>query len=87
MTEAQKRDARIPLAIMFAAALQTAAVIFWVGAASERLDQLEQRLEAHRDVSARLARLEEKAVMAQVGMDRIEAKLNRALEDPERPRR
>ncbi|MEL7027674.1 MAG: hypothetical protein AAGL49_00350, partial [Pseudomonadota bacterium] len=56
--------------------VQTAAVLVWVGSASERLKQMEGRLGGHPDLIERTARLETEVVYIRRSLDRIEAKLD-----------
>lgn len=71
-----KIDARITLAFVLTLALQLAAGFLWAGRASERLDELEQRLNDQQPVAERLARLETRADEAHAALERIEQRLD-----------
>ena len=65
--------------VVVALGLQTAGALIWAGAAGERLDQIERRLDDQAALSApvaeRLARLEEHAVHTRASLARIETRL------------
>ena len=69
-------DRKISIGVLVALAFQTAGVLIWSGAASERLKQLEDRMQANADNTERLARLEEHATYTRVALDRIERRLD-----------
>ncbi|MFW6412674.1 MAG: hypothetical protein ACOC0V_00925 [Oceanicaulis sp.] len=69
-------DRKITLGVVVALALQTSGALIWAGAASERLDQLEDSAEAGAGANERLARLEEHAAYTRAALDRIERRLN-----------
>ena len=53
-------DKRIPVAIIFSICVQTAGVIWWGATTSERLTNLERRVEASSPQADRLTRVEVK---------------------------
>lgn len=77
-----KIERTLTLGVIVALALQTGGALIWAGAAGERLDQMERRLNDQASVSApvneRLARLEAHAVNARASLERIERKLDEA---------
>ncbi|MGJ3231320.1 MAG: hypothetical protein ACFE0P_05950 [Oceanicaulis sp.] len=75
-TQVWRIDRKITLGVIIALALQTSGALIWAGAASERLDQLENRAEAGAAANERLARLEEHAAHTRAALDRIERRLN-----------
>lgn len=70
----------LTLGVILAMALQTGGALIWAGAAGERLDQMERRLDeqgiASAPVNERLARLEAHAVNVRASLERIERKLD-----------
>lgn len=68
-------DRSITLGVILALTLQTAGALMWAGAANERLDQLETRVEASAPVAERLARLEAHAAYSRAALERIERRL------------
>ncbi len=74
-------DRRLPIALIFAIAVQTGAGLIWAGAAGERIRQLEDQSLLSRDMSERLVRVEEQIGFARVTLDRIERKLDRQASD------
>ena len=70
----------LTLGVIVALALQTGGALIWAGAASERLEQMERRVDDQAALSApvneRLARLEAHAVNARGSLERIERKLD-----------
>jgi hypothetical protein len=75
-----KIERTLTLGVMLALSVQTGGALIWAGAASERLEQMERRLDAQDMVSGpvneRLARLEAHAVHASASLERIERKLD-----------
>ena len=75
-----KIERKLTFGVIVALALQTGGALIWAGAAGERLDQMERRLDAQDLVSGpvneRLARLEAHAVHAGASLERIERKLD-----------
>ena len=67
-----KFDRSIGMALMVTVALETAAAIFWVGAAEARLADLERDHMVNTDVSVRLARLEGETAIMRESLRRIE---------------
>ena len=74
--EPWRLDRNLSLGVLLALALQTSGALIWAGAASERLAQLEDQVEAQAGTNERLARLEEHAAYTRVTLDRIERGLN-----------
>jgi type II secretory pathway component PulM len=70
----------LTLGVIVALALHSAGALIWAGAASERLDQIERRLDDQTalatPVAERLARLEEHAVHTRESLARIEDRLD-----------
>ena len=71
MNDAVKLDRRVPIAVVLTLVAQTGAGLMWVGAADERLSQVEQAGSAER-----LARLEEQVIAMRVTVERVERKLD-----------
>jgi hypothetical protein len=71
MTETLKLDRRVPIAVVLTLVAQTGAGLMWVGAADERLSQVEQA-----GSPERLARLEEQVIAMRVTVERVERKLD-----------
>lgn len=71
-------ELRVSIAIGAAILVQSALVLIWAGAASERLAQLERRSELNMQMIERTARLEEQVRYMSATLDRIEAKIDRA---------
>ncbi len=69
--------------VVIALAVQSAGALIWAGAAGERLDQIERRLDEQDALSVpvaeRLARLEEHAVHTRASLNRIEQRLDAQL--------
>ena len=69
--------------VVIALAVQSAGALIWAGAAGERLNQIERRLDEQDALSVpvaeRLARLEEHAVHTRAGLTRIEQRLDAQL--------
>ncbi|WP_407949543.1 hypothetical protein [Parvibaculum sp.] len=70
-------DRRVPLAVIVAIVMQSAAALIWAGAANERLAGLETRTERIGELVERTARLEEQAKAANAALGRIEERLGR----------
>lgn len=72
-------DKRVPLALMFALATQTAAAVWWASAQSARLEQTEVRVAALEAQKAgeRLAVLESRIGDVKLQLNRIEEKIDR----------
>lgn len=70
---------RVAAGLIVAVVIQMVTALLWAGAAAQRLDQLESRLErlAYLEVSA--ARLEEQSAHLRAALARIEDKLDSAL--------
>ena len=72
---------RVNIAIGAAIIVQTAFVLVWAGAASERLAQLESRAEQNVEIIERTARLEEQARFMSNALRRIETKLDHVVSE------
>lgn len=71
-------ELRVSIAIGAAILVQSALVLIWAGAASERLAQLERRTEMNTQMIERTARLEEQVRFMSATLVRIEEKIDRA---------
>ena len=67
--------------------VQPAAVLLWAGAASERIAQIEARMDQMTGLSERTARLEAQMTYIRNSLLRIETKLDRARPTPLRESR
>ena len=76
--------ASLPIALGSVLLVQTVTAVLWVGAASNRLAQLEAHQARMSALEVRAARLEEQTLHLRDTMLRIEAKLDRALTEDER---
>lgn len=74
-------EIRVTVAIGAALLLQSALVLIWAGAASERLAQLERRSDATAAMIERTARLEEQVRFISGSVTRIEAKIDRVAQE------
>lgn len=70
-----KFQGKVTLAICLAGLLHAAGVMFWAGAAAERISALEAAAATSRPVAERLARLEAEVAAARTQLDRIERRL------------
>jgi len=68
-------DRRVPLAVILAILMQSAAALLWAGAANERLAGLEARTARIGELVERTARLEEQTKAANAALGRIEERL------------
>ncbi|KCZ95748.1 hypothetical protein HHI_03217 [Hyphomonas hirschiana VP5] len=75
-----RSQGKVPIALVLAVLLQAAGVMFWVGAAAERISALEASAAMARPVAERLARLEGEMVAVRAQLDRIEGRMERRLE-------
>ena len=66
---------KIPAAVIAALAVQAIAGLMWAGAAAARISALESKVGEQRQVTERLARLEEQSLALRATMDRIEWQL------------
>ena len=74
-------DKRLPIALIFAIAVQTGAGLIWAGAAGERIRQLEGQAILTSSMTERLVRVEEQIGFVRESLDRIERKLYRQASD------
>ena len=72
-------DKRVPIALILAILIQTGGALVWAGAASERLNHLEDQATERRSLAERTARLEEQSRQMQALLLRIEDKLDRMI--------
>jgi hypothetical protein len=68
-------EKKLTLAVILAVVVESAGVLIWAGAASERLKEVEVRVAAQAGMSDRLARVEVHLELAAVQLGRIEKKL------------
>ncbi|MDP3735855.1 MAG: hypothetical protein Q8R02_00605 [Hyphomonadaceae bacterium] len=69
-------EKKMTLAIVLAVVLESAGVLLWVGAASERLKEVEVRVAAQSTMAERMARVEVRQEKAAAQLGRIERKLD-----------
>ena len=74
---AWRLERRVPVAVILAILIQSAAALLWAGAANERLAALDTRTARIGELVERTARLEEQSKSAAGALARIEAKLER----------
>lgn len=70
-----KLHGKVTIGLVLAAALHAAGVMFWAGAAAERISALEQAAATSRPVAERLARLEAEMAAVRAQLDRMEARM------------
>lgn len=75
-------DRRVPIALIFAIAVQTGAGLIWAGAAGERIRHLEDQTALTQNLNERLVRVEEQIGFARSSLERIERKLDRLDDTP-----
>lgn len=68
----QAPDLRLTLAILITLALQAVAALLWVGAAAQRLDNLEAEVKLQQPIVERMARIEAQVAAVRSSLDRIE---------------
>jgi hypothetical protein len=68
-------EKKLTLAVVLAAVVESAGVLIWAGAASERLKEVEVRVAAQAAMAERLARVEVHLELAAAQLNRIEKKL------------
>ena len=66
---------KVSAAVIAALVVQAIAGLMWAGAAAARIEALEQKVGEQRQVTERLARLEEQSLALRATMDRIEWQL------------
>jgi hypothetical protein len=69
---------RVPLALVLTLAVQTGAGLLWAGAAAERINVLEQRVDHASAIAERLARLEAEMEAARESLSRLGHALDRS---------
>lgn len=69
-------EKKVTLAVALALAVESATVLMWTGAASQRLKEVEVRVAQQADMAERLARLEVHLQLQAAQLDRIEESLN-----------
>ncbi|GBF58221.1 hypothetical protein PbB2_01893 [Candidatus Phycosocius bacilliformis] len=65
-------DFRLTLAILITLVLQAVAALLWVGAAAQRLDNLEAEIKLQQPILERMARIEAQVAAIRSSLDRIE---------------
>lgn len=73
----QAPDLRLTLAILLTLVLQAIAALLWVGAAAQRLDNLEAEIKLQQPISERMARIEAQVAGVRSSLDRIENHIDR----------
>lgn len=68
----QASDFRLTLAILLTLVLQAIAALLWVGAAAQRLDNLESEIKLQQPILERMARIEAQVAAVGSSLDRIE---------------
>lgn len=68
-------ERKLTIAVVFAVFLETAGVLLWAGAASERLKEVEMRVAQQAPLAERLARVEAHLQTQSAQLDRIESKM------------
>jgi hypothetical protein len=68
-------EKKLTLAVILAVVLESAGVLIWAGAASERLKEVEVRVAGQAAMAERLARVEVHLQLAAQQLDRIEKKI------------
>lgn len=63
---------RLTLAILITLVLQAVAALLWVGAAAQRLDNLEAEVKLQQPIVERMARIEAQVAAVRSSLDRIE---------------
>lgn len=71
-TPRQASDFRVTLAILLTLVLQAIAALLWVGAAAQRLDNLESEIKLQQPILERMARIEAQVAAVGSSLDRIE---------------
>lgn len=69
-------EPRVTIALGGALVMQAVAGLVWAGAAAERLEQLERRVDASAELRVRTARLEEQSAHIRATVVRIENKID-----------
>jgi hypothetical protein len=69
-------EKKVTLAVILAVVLESAGVLMWVGATSEKLKEVEARVAAQADMADRLTRVEVHLELAAQQLSRIEKKLD-----------
>jgi len=64
-------DKRVPVALILALALQGAGGIWWAASTSERLDQVERRLEGGQTIAVLLSRIDD----TNTNLDRVRGEI------------
>ena len=70
-------EKKVTLAVILAVLLESAGVLTWVGAPSEKLRKVEERVASQADLAERLARVEVRLELAGQQLGRIEKKLDK----------
>lgn len=78
-------DRRIPIALVLTILIQTGGAVWWLATLNSRVSNLEEKLGAVASQPERLVRVETQVEALTKTMDRIERKLDRALDPPSEP--
>lgn len=70
-------ERKLTLAVVFALIVESAGVLLWAGAATERLKEVELRVAQQAPMAERLARVEAHLQMQSAQLGRIESKVDR----------
>lgn len=76
-------EKRITMALVLALILETTGALLWAGAAAQRINALEEKVEIARPLSERLARVETRLAIMRVQLDRIEARITDHMREDE----
>ncbi|WP_084419573.1 hypothetical protein [Henriciella litoralis] len=68
-------ERKLAAGFLLALGVQTSSALLWAGAAAQRIQTLEQRVELSRPVAERLARVETHLEAIETQLDRIETRL------------
>lgn len=68
-------ERKLTIAVVFAVMVESAGVLLWAGAASERLKEVETRVAQQSLLAERLARVETHLQAQSAQLDRIESKM------------
>ena len=69
-------ERKLTAGVLLALAVQTGGALVWAGAAAQRIEILEARVERARPVGERLARVEVELEAVRAQLDRIEKKVD-----------
>lgn len=78
-------DRRIPIALVLTILIQTAGAVWWLSSLNSRVTSLEEKIGSVASQPERLVRVETQVEQLTKTMDRIERKLDRALDPSDEP--